>query len=68
MYDGWKLSSPTLLVEVEGSLFKQWVALYTLVSVWRKGEIEKHTHALARLAGPDVAWCCVAWRGETMGT
>jgi hypothetical protein len=50
-----------LLVEVEGSLLIRWVALYALVSVWRRGEREKHTRALAHLASsgrvrPGVAW------------
>jgi hypothetical protein len=36
MHGGWKLFSPTLLVEVEGSLRKRWVALYALVRVWRR--------------------------------
>jgi hypothetical protein len=51
MHGGWQLFSPTLLVEMEGSLFIRWVALYALASVWRRGEKGKHTLALARLAG-----------------
>jgi hypothetical protein len=63
MYGGWQLFSSILLVEVEGSLFKRWVALYPLVSVWRRGDREKHMHALSRIASPGVAW-----RSEAMGT
>jgi hypothetical protein len=47
---------------VEGSLFIRWVALYTLVSVWRRGEREKHTCMLTHLAGPGGTW-----RSEAMG-
>jgi hypothetical protein len=50
-------------VEEEGSLLIRWVALYALVSVWRRGEREKHTRALAHLARRGGAW-----RGEAMGT
>jgi hypothetical protein len=56
MHGAWQLFSLTLLVEVEGSLLKRWVALYALVSVWRRGEREKHTRALARLIGLGRAW------------
>jgi hypothetical protein len=49
-------------VEVEGNLFLRWVALYALASVWRRGEMEKHKHVLARLTGWGGAW-----RGEAMG-
>jgi hypothetical protein len=52
MHGEWQLFSPTLLVEVEGSLLIRWVALYALASVWRRGEREEHTRALARLASP----------------
>jgi hypothetical protein len=55
MHGGRQLFSSTLLVELEGRLLKQWVALYVLATVWRKGE----THARARLprwAGRGVAW------------
>jgi hypothetical protein len=55
MHGGWQLFSPTLLVEVEESLFKRWVALYTLASVWKRGEREKHTRVHARLAERGVA-------------
>jgi hypothetical protein len=48
-------------VKVEGSLLIRWIALYALARVWRRREREKHTRALARLAGPGVAW-----RGEAM--
>jgi hypothetical protein len=47
MHGVWQLFSPTLLVEVEGSLLIWWVDLYALASVWRRGEREKHTRALA---------------------
>jgi hypothetical protein len=57
MYGGWQLFSLTLLVEIEGSLFIRWVALYALASVWRREEKGKHTRARSsRRAGP--------WRGE----
>jgi hypothetical protein len=66
---GWQTFSPTLLVEVEGSLLKRWVALYALVNVWRRGEMEKYTCTLAspRLAelsgvGRGMAWCGLARR------
>jgi hypothetical protein len=55
MHGGWQLFSPTLLVEMEGSLLIRWVALYALASVWKRGERGKHTRALARsprLIGP----------------
>jgi hypothetical protein len=55
MHDGWQLFSPTLLVEMEGNLLIRWVALYALVSVWRRGERGKHTRAFARLASPGRA-------------
>jgi hypothetical protein len=58
MHGGWQLFSPTLLVEMEGSLLIRWVALYALASVWKRGERGKHTHALARsprLIGPGAA-------------
>jgi hypothetical protein len=45
-----------LLVEVEGRLLKRWVTLYSLASVWRRGEREKHTHALSHLVSPSMAW------------
>jgi hypothetical protein len=72
MHGRWKLFSPTLLVEVEGSVLIKWVALYALTNVWRRGERGKHTHALTRLALPDWAglgwaWRGVAWRGQAMG-
>jgi hypothetical protein len=57
MYGGWQLLSPTLLVEVERSLLIRWVALYALVSVWRRGEREKHMRALTRFVS--------LWRGKT---
>jgi hypothetical protein len=62
MHDWWQLFSPILLVEMERSLLKKWVALYVLASVWRRGEREKHTRVLARLAESGRAW-----RGEVMG-
>jgi transposase InsO family protein len=34
-------------VEIEEILLISWVALYALVSVWRRGEREKHTRLLA---------------------
>jgi hypothetical protein len=43
MHGGWQLFSPTLLVEVERSLLKRWVALYTLARVWMREQREKHT-------------------------
>jgi hypothetical protein len=55
MHSGWQLFNPTLLVEVEGSLFKRWVALYELVRVWRRGEREKHMRMLARVTSPGRA-------------
>jgi hypothetical protein len=45
MHGGWQLFSPTLLVEMEGSLLIRWVALYILASVWSRGERGKHTRA-----------------------
>jgi hypothetical protein len=47
-----------LLVKVEGSLQKRWVALYALASVWRR-EREKQ---MCTLISPHRAW-----RGEVMG-
>jgi hypothetical protein len=35
MHGGWQLFSPTLLVEIEGSLLIRWVTLYALASAWR---------------------------------
>jgi hypothetical protein len=55
MHVGWQLFSPTLLVEMEGSLLIRWIALYALASVWRRGEMGKHMRALARLASPGGA-------------
>jgi hypothetical protein len=52
MHGGWQLFSPTLLVEVQECLLIKWVALYVLASVWRRGEREKHTRVLARIASP----------------
>jgi hypothetical protein len=49
MHGGWQLFSPTLLVEVEGSLHKRCVSLYVFTSVWMREEREKHTCALAHL-------------------
>jgi hypothetical protein len=49
MPGGWQLFSLILLVGVEGSLLKWWVALYTLARVWRREEREKHTCVLAHL-------------------
>jgi hypothetical protein len=63
MHGGWQLFSPNLLVEVDGSLLIRWVALYTLASVWSRGEREEHTRALAHLTGSGRAW-----HGEAMGT
>jgi hypothetical protein len=57
MHSEWQLFSPTLLVDVESTLFIRWVALYAFASVCRRGERGKHTHALTRLIG----------RGEVMG-
>jgi hypothetical protein len=64
MHGEWQLFSPTLLVEIEGSLLIRWIALYALTSVWRRGERGKHTRALARLVSPHWAGPSVAWRGE----
>jgi hypothetical protein len=47
MYGGWRLFSPTLLVEMEENLLIRWVAPYALTSVWRRGERGKHTRSLA---------------------
>jgi hypothetical protein len=38
MHGGTQLSSSTLLVEVELSLLKEWVALYALARVLRIGQ------------------------------
>jgi hypothetical protein len=62
MHGGRQLFRLTLLVEVEGNLMKQWVALYALARAWRRGAREKHKHVFARLTLPGVAW-----RGEAMG-
>jgi hypothetical protein len=62
MYVGWQLFSHTLLLEMEESILIRWITLYALVSVWRRGEIEKHTRALAHLASLSRAW-----RGNAMG-
>jgi hypothetical protein len=61
MHGGWELLTPTLLVQVDGSLLKWWVALYALARVCRRGEREKQMSALARLAGPGGVWRGVAW-------
>jgi hypothetical protein len=45
MHGGWRLFSLTLLMEVEESLLKRWVALYALATMWRRGERDKHTCA-----------------------
>jgi hypothetical protein len=59
MHGGWQLFSPTLLVEMEGSLLIRWVALYTFVSVWRRGERGKHTRARSpRRAGVGHGVAC----------
>jgi hypothetical protein len=57
MHGGWQLFSPTLLVEIEGSLLIKWVALYILASVWsRKRNGETHARARSpRRAGRGVA-------------
>jgi hypothetical protein len=65
MHGGWQVFSPTLLMEVEGSILKMWVTLYALVSVWRRGEREKHMRVLARLTGRTGRG--MVWRGEAMG-
>jgi hypothetical protein len=49
-------------VEVEEKLLIRWVALYALASVWKRGEREKHTRAVARLASPDQAWRGEMWQ------
>jgi hypothetical protein len=54
MHGGWQLFSSTLLVEVRKSLLIKWIALYALISMWRRGQREKHTCALARRAGHGV--------------
>jgi hypothetical protein len=56
---------------MEENLLIRWVVLYPLTSVSRRGEREKHTHALARLTSPgwgerSGAGRGVAKRGETM--
>jgi hypothetical protein len=63
MYGVWQLISPTLLVEVKGSLFKRWVALYALARVWRRGKREKHMRALTSPHLTRARWSR-AWRGE----
>jgi hypothetical protein len=55
-----------LLVEVEGSLLKMWVALYALANVWRREEMEKYTCMLARLASPSGVGWGMAWLSEAM--
>jgi hypothetical protein len=67
MHGGWQIFSPTLLVEVEGSLLKRRVGLYALVRVWRRGERVKHMLMLACLTSLGWAGHCMAWRGEVMG-
>jgi hypothetical protein len=71
MHGGWQLFSPTLLVEVEGSLLIRWIALYALISVWRREERGKHTRArsltLPRWARPRRTRLDRAWCGEAMG-
>jgi hypothetical protein len=52
---------------VERSLLIRCVALYTLVSVWMRGEIEKHTRTLASLASLGRVGRGVAWRGDGHG-
>jgi hypothetical protein len=51
MHGGWKLFSPTLLVEMKKSLLKRWVALYALARVWRREKRKKYMRVLARQAG-----------------
>jgi hypothetical protein len=51
MHGGWYLFSPTLIVEMEGSILIRWVALYALASVRRREERGKHTRALTCLTG-----------------
>jgi hypothetical protein len=46
MHGGWQLFSPTLLVEVKGSILKRWVALYALASVWRRVGRNAHVRSL----------------------
>jgi hypothetical protein len=53
MHGECQLFSPTLLVEVERSLLKIWVALYTLVRVCRRGA---RWVALYALAGACMTW------------
>jgi hypothetical protein len=67
MNGGWQLFSPTILVKVEGSLVIWWVDLYAIASVWRRGEREKHKHALARLARTCGAGCGMVRRGDLHG-
>jgi hypothetical protein len=67
MHGGCQLFSPTLLVEMKENLFIRLVALYALASVWRRGEMGKHTCALALLASPGQAGRGVAWRGDRRG-
>jgi hypothetical protein len=66
MHGGWQLFSPILLVKVEGRLLIKWVALYALVSVWRRGEMKKHTRVRS-LAGPDRAGRGMVRRGDGRG-
>jgi hypothetical protein len=67
MHDGWQLFSLTLLVEVEESLLKRWVVFYALASVWRRGEREKYTCALAHLTSLGWVWRGVAMRDDVCG-
>jgi hypothetical protein len=61
MHVGWQFFSLTLLIEVDGSKLIRCVALYSLASVWRRGEREKHVCTLARIASPGVAWRGEVW-------
>jgi hypothetical protein len=55
MHARWQPFSPNLIVEVERSLLKRWVAVYTLASVEERRKREAHEHArsphLARRGG-----------------
>jgi hypothetical protein len=60
MHGGWQHFSPTLVVEVEGSLLIRLVALYALVTVWRRAEKEKRTRACS----PRLVRRGSTWRGD----
>jgi hypothetical protein len=63
MHGGWQLFSPTLIVEVVGSLLIRWVAFYVLASVWRREEMKKHMSARS----PCLTGSGWVGHGEAMG-